>query len=168
MTNDSEAKADVPLRNATEGVSGETCTFQERLLPGLVSWLLVFFMTVSLGIAYGYVYGLTFGMFITALSTVLIFLFMYFSSPLIEVDELVLRVGDARLPRKFIGNPRYLDVDQTLRSRRTLGHRNAYLAMRASIKESIIIEITDVSDPHPYWQFSSRRPKELLSKLEQN
>ena len=165
MTNDSEAKADAPLGNSTEGVSGKDRIYHERLLPGIVSWFLVFFMTVSLGIAYGYVYGLNFGLFITALSTILLYLFMYFSSPLIEVDELVLRVGDARIPKKYIGNPQYLDVEQTLRSRRTLGHRNAYLALRASIKESIIIEITDVSDPHPYWQFSSRRPKELLAKL---
>ena len=157
----------VPSNSAvfTEGVDGSHPSYKERLLPGLAAWILVAFMTASLGIAYAYVYGRTFGILLTIFSTAAIYLLMFISSPQIVIDELVLKVGQARLPRQFIGNPRILDANQTQVSRRSVTHKNAYLTMRASIKESIVIEVNDQNDPHPYWQFSSRKPEQLVSAL---
>jgi hypothetical protein len=37
--------------------------------------------------------------------------------------------------------------------------------MRAAIKESIVFDVTDETDPHPYWQFSSRKPEKIISAL---
>lgn len=152
----------------SEGIDGQNVIYRERLLPGPFAWLLVAFMTASLGIAYGYVYGQTFGIVLALIATLGIYVFMFFGSPLIVIDELVLRVGDARLPKKFIGAPQILDEKQTRDSRRLHTHRDAYLVMRAAVSNSIVIQISDVSDPHPYWQFSTRSPKKLLAALELN
>ena len=148
-----------------EGIDGSQPSYKERLLPGFLAWVLVAFMTASLGIAYAYVYGTEFGILLTVFSTGAIYLLMYFSSPQIVIDELVLKVGQARLPRGFIGNPRILDANQTQASRRVVTHKDAYLVMRASIKESIVVDVTDQNDPHPYWQFSSRNPAQVASAL---
>jgi hypothetical protein len=149
-----------------EGVDGKYVVYRERLLPAKSTWLLIVFMTVSLGIAYGYVYGANIGSWITVASTLIVFLITFWISPVLHVDELVLRVGNARLPRKFVGSPKILDKTQTLKSRRSHTHRNAYLVLRASIPESVLIEVRDETDPHPYWQFSSRNPVALLAALE--
>ena len=154
--------------NATsfpEGSNGKIVAYKERLLPGPFSWILIFVMTASLGIAYGDVYGITFGFFLTGFSTIAIYLVMYFSSPIVLVDDLVLQVGNARLPLKFVSQPQILDAQQTAKSRRLPAPKNAYLTMRASISESILVQVGDLTDPHPYWQFSSRNPKQVLKAL---
>lgn len=155
-----------PSAAIIEGRDGFNQIYQERLLPGVTAWLLVFFMTASLGIAYGYVFGNTFGVLLTIFATGAIFSLMYFGSPIIRIDELVIRVADARLPRQFVGTVNLLDETKTKDSRRTATHRDAYVVMRASVNKSIIFDVTDESDPHPYWQFSSRKPEQLIKALE--
>lgn len=149
-----------------EGVDGSSVLYRERLLPGFFTWLLIAFMTASLGVAYGYVFGTSFGVTLALASTLAIYFVLYLASPVIVIDELVLRVGDARLPRKFVGSPTILDIEQTRKSTRLPTHRDAYLTLRAAISESVLIEVTDVTDPHPYWQFSSRDPQKLVEALE--
>ena len=148
-----------------EGTDGPQVSYRERLLPGPYSWLLVAVMTISLGIAYGDVYGTLFGILLTSISTLGVYLIMFFSSPLIQIDELVLRVGNARMPKIHLKDPEMLDKSQTQKSRYIAVPRNAYLVMRASIPESILVQISDQTDPHPYWQFSSRKPELLLKAL---
>lgn len=162
------SKPQDPSAVIAEGKDGFDQIYRERLLPGITAWLLVFFMTASLGIAYGYVFGNTFGVVLTAFATAAIYALMYFGSPVITVDELVIRVADARLPRQFVGTVNLLDATKTQESRRTATHRDAYVVMRAAIKESIVFDVTDESDPHPYWQFSSRKPEQLIKALENN
>ena len=154
-----------PSAVINEGKDGFNQIYRERLLPGIAAWLLVFFMTASLGIAYGYVFGNTFGVVLTFFATGAIYALMYFGSPVISIDELVIRVADARLPRRFVGSVNLLDETKTSESRRTATHRDAYIVMRAAIKESIVFDVKDESDPHPYWQFSSRNPAKLISAL---
>ncbi|MEY4312232.1 MAG: hypothetical protein RLZZ571_1002 [Actinomycetota bacterium] len=154
-----------PSAVINEGKDGFNQIYRERLLPGIAAWVLVFFMTASLGIAYGYVFGNTFGVVLTFFATGAIYALMYFGSPVISIDELVIRVADARLPRRFVGSVNLLDETKTSESRRTATHRDAYIVMRAAIKESIVFDVKDESDPHPYWQFSSRNPAKLISAL---
>ena len=148
-----------------EGIDGQQVSFRERLLPGPYSWLLVAVMTISLGIAYGDVYGTLFGLLLALLSTLGVYLIMFFSSPIIQIDELVLRVGNARMPKVYLKDPEILDETQTQNSRRIAVPRNAYLVMRASIPQSILVQISDPTDPHPFWQFSSRKPELLIKAL---
>lgn len=149
-----------------EGVLGTRIAYRERLLPGIPAWLLVAFMTISLGVAYGYVYGNTFGTVLAAVSTLAIYAIMYFASPVVRVDELVLQVGDAAIPHKYIGKVQVLSKAETLHSRRVPAPRDAYLNLRSSIPESVLVTINDLTDPHPYWHFSSRNTQRLIAALE--
>lgn len=153
-----------PMQNVDS--SGRNLIYRERVLPGIWSWVLVAFMTISLGIAYGYVYGQLFGIVIAIISTLALYFFMLIGSPIIQIDDQTLRVGHAQIPREFLGTARLLDDVQTSATRRTPAHRDAYLVMRAAVKKSVIIDITDTSDPHPYWQFSTRKPKLVINALE--
>lgn len=148
-----------------EGRDGKNVTYRERLLPGPFAWILVLLMTISLGIAYGDVYGFGFGVLLATFGTAAIYLVMFFTSPIVQIDELVLRVGGARLPRKFVAEPKILNREQTTNSKRIALPKNAYLVLRAAIPESVLVQVSDESDPHPYWQFSSRNPEKLISAL---
>lgn len=150
-----------------EGTNGKNVKYHERLLPGIYVWLLITFMTISLGIAYGYVYGRSFGIILGGLSTGLTFLFTYKTSPIIQIDDLVVQVGNARIPIKYVGTPKLLDQQQTVASRRAHTHRDAYLVLRAAIEESVLFEVTDLEDPHPYWHFSSRQPNQVVEILKE-
>jgi hypothetical protein len=47
----------------------------------------------------------------------------------------------------------------------TDANSNAHFQLRGGINCSVIIEVTDPLDPHPYWQVSTRKPDLLLAAL---
>jgi hypothetical protein len=149
----------------TEGVDGKNPVFQERLWPSLGMWVFAFIMTSSLGIAYSQAYGKELG-FIVAISTTLaVVIGLIVNTPLIQVDELNLRAGRARLPLEFVGKVQILDDVQSRRARSTDANSNAHFQLRGGIKGSVIVEVTDPQDPHPYWQVSTRKPDALIAAL---
>jgi hypothetical protein len=149
----------------TEGVDGKNPVFQERLWPSLGMWGFAFIMTSSLGIAYSQAYGKELG-FIVAISTTLaVAIGLMVNTPLIQVDELNLRAGRARLPLEYVGKVQILDDVQSRRARSTDANSNAHFQLRGGIKGSVIVEVTDPQDPHPYWQVSTRKPDALIAAL---
>ena len=150
-----------------EGVDGETVCYQERLWPGVGGCLFVLLMTASVGIAYGHAYGRIVGLAVGILVTTVAIGLMLVNSPIVRVDDRVLRVGKARLPLCYIGNVRRLDEAATQAAFREHLHHQAFLTLRSWIKESVIVTVTDTQDPHPYWQISSRRSTALTAAIEQ-
>jgi hypothetical protein len=149
----------------TEGVDGKSPTYQERLWPSVGQWTFVFIMTASLGIAYGRAYGIDLGVIVGVAATILVTIGLIVNTPLIQVDELVFRVGRARLPLQYVGKIQKLDEEQSRRARSTDANSNAHFQLRGGIKNTVIVEVTDPQDPHPYWQVSSRNPDALISAL---
>jgi hypothetical protein len=149
----------------TEGVDGESPTFQERLWPSVGQWTFAFIMTASLGIAYGRAYGMDLGVIVGIAATIVVAIGMIVNVPLIQIDELNFRVGRARLPLQYVGKIQKLDEEQSRRARSTDANSNAYFQLRGGIRNTVIVEVTDAQDPHPYWQISSRKPDELISAL---
>jgi len=123
-------------------------------------------MTASLGIAYGHAYGSFAGLLVGLTSTGLVIGSLFINAPRIAVDDLVIRAGKARLPLKFAGDVRALDKAATAAAIRETAHRQAYLLVRSWIRDSIVITVTDTSDPHPYWQVSTRKLAELTRAIE--
>jgi len=150
-----------------EGVDGETVCYQERLWPGVGGCLFVLLMTASVGIAYGHAYGRLVGLAVGILASALALGLMLVNSPIVRVDERVLRVGKARLPLRHIGNVSRLDAAATQAAFRERSHHQSFLTLRSWIKESVIVTVTDTQDPHPYWQISSRRSTALSVAIEQ-
>ena len=149
----------------TEGVDGKSPTFQERLWPSVGQWTFAFIMTTSLGIAYGRAYGMDLGLIVGIAATILVTIGLIVNTPLIQVDELNFRVGRARLPLQYVGKIQKLDEEQSRRARSTDANSNAHFQLRGGIKNTVIVEVTDPQDPHPYWQVSSRNPDALINAL---
>lgn len=154
-----------PTDGDTEGMDGTHVHFQERLTPSMGIWLFVFLMTVSLGIAYGQAFGATIGLTVGMLSTAVAALLLIATRDVIRVDDKVFRAGKARLPVRFIGDVIVLDQHKTRESLHANAHRNAFLLTKGWIHESVIVQNLDQSDPHPYWQVSSRQVQALSSAL---
>lgn len=149
----------------SEGVDGKSPVFRERLWPSLGMWVFAFIMTASLGIAYGRAYGSDLGLLVGISSTLAVAIGIVVNTPLIQIDELNFRAGRARLPLKYVGQVQQLDELQSRRARSTDANANAHFQLRGGIKNSVIVEVTDREDPHPYWQVSTRRPDELMAAL---
>jgi hypothetical protein len=149
----------------TEGVDGKSPVFQERLWPSVGQWVFAFIMTSSLGIAYGRAYGADLGIIVGIAATIVVIIGLIVNTPLIQIDEMNFRVGRARLPLQYVGKIQKLDEEQSRRARSTDANSNAHFQLRGGIKNTVIVEVTDAEDPHPYWQVSSRNPDELIAAL---
>jgi hypothetical protein len=149
----------------TEGVDGKNPVFQERLWPSLGQWAFAFILTSSLGIAYGRAYGADLGIVVGIAATIVVIIGLVVNTPLIQIDELNFRVGRARLPLQYVGKIQKLDADQSRRARSTDANSNAHFQLRGGIKNTVIVEVTDPQDPHPYWQVSTRNPDALIAVL---
>lgn len=149
----------------SEGTSGEHVVYTERLWPSIGMWFVALVMTVSLGIAYGSAYGFNLGVIVGAAASAAVIFGLLKNTPTLRIDEINFQVGRARMPIRFIGKVQILDETESRRARSTDAHKDAYFQLRGGIKQTLIVEITDESDPHPYWQISTRNPKELAGKL---
>ena len=149
----------------TEGVDGKNPVYQERLWPSIGIWVFAFIMTSSLGIAYAQAYGKELGFVVALVTTIAVTVVIVVNTPLIQIDELNFRAGRARLPLQYVGQVQKLDAEQSRRARSTDANSNAHFQLRGGIKATVIIEVTDATDPHPYWQVSTRNPDLLLAAL---
>jgi len=148
-----------------EGIDGTTPVYLERVWPALGMWAFLLLMTASLGIAYAQPFGALAGWitFLTTSAGIVIGLIV--NAPIIRVDEKVLRVGRARLPLQYVGQIRILGESDSKNAKANTAHVQAHLNLRSGVKTSVMVEVTDTTDPHPYWHFSTRRPNELLLAL---
>lgn len=83
----------------------------------------------------------------------------------VSVADGELRVGEAHVPLRFLGEVEIIDRDA---KRRTLGPEldpAAYLVHRPWVGPVVRVRLTDPDDPTPYWIFSTRRPRQLAAAL---
>ncbi len=149
----------------SEGIQGKHPAYIERLWPSIGMWFFALVMTVSLGIAYGSAYGMNLGLLVGSGTSAAVFLGLIVNTPAIRVDELNFQVGRARMPLRYIGQIQILDEVDSRRARSTDAHKDAHFQLRGGIKQTLIVEITDETDLHPYWQISTRDPKKLAEIL---
>jgi Protein of unknown function (DUF3093) len=84
----------------------------------------------------------------------------------VAVEEGELRVDDARLPVRFIGQVGVLDAAA---KREALGARAdpyAFVVQRPWIRGAVLVLLDDPADATPYWVVSSRRPARLAEALQ--
>ncbi len=148
-------------------VENTSTLYRERLTPSIFAFLFALFMIASLGIAYAHVYGNSVGWIITGILSPACVWAMYALSPVIEIDDDSLHLARAILPREFIGSVHELNDGETKDASGQAAHRDAYMVLRSWMPGSVIVEVVDQEDPHPYWHFSTRNPelvRELLNK----
>lgn len=157
-----ESSAAVPARNPSS--PDETVIFSEKLWPGAWIWIIaagiasagiLVFAPISLAA------GITAAAVLFAIEAVLLIL----STPSLTVTTRTLQVGRASIERSMVGEvAAYRGKDATA-ERGTRLNGLAYLCIRGWIDPVVRIDITDPSDPTPYWLTSTRRPEELVAVL---
>jgi hypothetical protein len=97
-----------------------------------------------------------------------IVLFLLASAPIIEIDDVELRAGKARLPIEIIGAVATFDGAQATLERGQHLDARAWLMIRGWVSPVAKLDITDESDPTPYWLLSSRTPELLADAIAQS
>lgn len=140
--------------------------YRELLLPRWWVWLLPAAGAGLLGLAYGTAYGARAGWLVGAATALLLLALTASTRTRIGVDTDGVRAARAHLPAEFIGEVRPLDADATFRARTASADARAYLLLRTwAAPTSVVLEVTDPQDPHPYWLLSTRRPQRLADAL---
>jgi hypothetical protein len=83
----------------------------------------------------------------------------------IEVSNGELRVDDAHIPLRYIGEVTPVPADE---KRDLLGPHadpEAFVVQRPWIGPAVRVEVRDPADPTPYWLISTRRPEALAAAL---
>jgi hypothetical protein len=153
------------LSPAVEGVDGTSVAYRERLYAPWPVWAVVVVLTASVGIAYGHTLGAPAGVAAFAVGQALASWWLLATAPLVVVDDLVFRAGRARLPLRLVGRIAPLDAAQTRQARGPVADPAAYLCIRGWVSRSVLVEVDDPDDPHPYWLVSTRAGHDLALAL---
>lgn len=140
--------------------------YRERLWPSPAVPGFLMFMGASLAIAYQHAYHGAVGALTLLVSFILTVILTLAMAPVIEVTPTELRLGKARISRSLLGSVAALDAAQTKHALGKGAHGDALIVTRAGAKGSVVVEIRDEDDPHPYWQFSSKNSERVLKALE--
>jgi len=142
-------------------------SFKERSPWPIWLWLFLLFLAASLALAFWAALGTRWG-WITMLIEFLGLLFISQRSALtIEVTDAELRVGEAKIERKFLGVVEILSAEEMRKWRGPLSDPASYMALRFWIPAGVKIEINDPADPTPYWLVSSKKAQPLAAALSQ-
>jgi len=88
-----------------------------------------------------------------------------YGSARITVGGGQLAAGRARIAAEHLGEALPLDADAARRLAGPEADARAYLLLRPYLKRAVRVEITDPSDPAPYWLLSTRRPDDLAAAV---
>ena len=141
-------------------------TYRERLGVPLRWWvqgtMLIATLWLALVVAVpgAVAWGVT-----SALLALLALLLTAYGSPRIVVVDGVLHVGRARIAAEHLGSAVALDAEQTRRKAGVEADARAYLVLRPYLARAVVIEITDRTDPAPYWLVCTRHPEALASAI---
>ncbi len=87
------------------------------------------------------------------------------TSPVIDVSPRELVAGRARVPIDLVGRvTAYSGEEATLQRGRLLDAR-AWLLIRGWVSPVVRIELSDDTDPTPYWIVSTRAPEALVEAI---
>src|SRR5688572_33319644 len=92
-------------------------------------------------------------------------LFVSYGAARIGVDGEVLRAGRAHISTEHVGAVTALDADAMRVQAGRDADARAFLLLRPYLKRGVRIDLTDPSDPAPYWLISTRRPDRLAAAL---
>lgn len=109
--------------------------------------------------------SITTGIIAAVVLAVIMIALLVLSTPRIVVTESTVQAGRATIERRFTGSVEAFTGSEATEQRGTQLHGLAYLCIRGWIDPVVRIEVTDDSDPTPYWLTSTRRPEQLVKAL---
>ncbi len=140
--------------------------FAERLSVPLRWWVQGTMLVATLWLALVVAVPLAVAWVVTGIALALmVALFVSYGAARIGVDGEVLRAGRAQISTDHVGAVTALDAEaMRLQAGRDADAR-AYLLLRPYLKRGVKVDLTDPSDPAPYWLLSSRHPDRLAAAL---
>jgi Protein of unknown function (DUF3093) len=93
--------------------------------------------------------------------------FMSYGAARVAVEDGWFRAGRARIAMQHLGAVEALDAEATRRTAGVDADARAYLLLRPYLKRAVKVEITDPTDPAPYWLVSTRHADALVRALGQ-
>lgn len=140
--------------------------YRERLGVPLRWWVQGTMLVASLWLAVVVALPAAAAWAVTAVAMALLTLgLLSYGAARVVVGDGVFRAGRAHIGAAHLGRAVALDPEAT---RRTAGREadvRAFLLLRPYLKRAVRVEITDPSDPAPYWLVSTRHPEELARAL---
>ena len=140
--------------------------FAERLSVPLRWWVQGTMLVATLWLALVVAVPLAVAWIVTALALlVMLALFVSYGAARITVDRDLLRAGRAHISTDHVGAVTALDAEEMRLQAGRDADARAYLLLRPYLKRGVRVDLTDPSDPAPYWLISSRRPDRLAAAL---
>ena len=154
-----------PLPPAADG-GPEAVRYAEVLRVPLRWWALSTMFHVTVFVAFAVATPLLVAVLTTAaLVVVTTTWFLGYGSARLVVTDRVFRAGRAQIEVSWLADPRPLDAEETGRAAGRDADARAWLVLRPYLRESVMVQVVDPTDPVPYWLVSTRRPAELAATL---
>lgn len=138
--------------------------YRERVAPKWTSFLPILLIFPTFWLTFAPI-NLAAGLASGAVITAVVIWLMVALAPVIRIDDQILMVGKAQISRKLIGKAEVIPITEAFAEKGPRLDARAYLALQGSIRGLVKVEITDPSDPTPYWLFSSAHPEEVVASL---
>lgn len=90
---------------------------------------------------------------------------LQYGSAVVEVSNVHLRAGAARIPLVHCGEVTVLDAAETRALHGPRADARAFFLIRPYIATSVRVEVVDPRDPTPYWLVGTRHPHQLADAL---
>ncbi|MCU1583522.1 MAG: hypothetical protein JWM49_78 [Microbacteriaceae bacterium] len=87
------------------------------------------------------------------------------TSPVVRITNRELVAGRARVPIEMIGEVTAFTGDEATLERGQRLDARAWLLIRGWIAPVVKVDLTDPTDPTPYWIVSTRRPAEVVAAI---
>lgn len=140
--------------------------YVERLGVPVTWWLVAAFVTLSIWWTFVLATPSWFATAAAAVGGFAIATGMWqYGNARVEVTNVHLRAGTARVPLIYCGEARALDAQQTRALHGPEADTRAFFLIRPYIATAVRVEITDPRDPTPYWLVGSRNPEQLADAL---
>jgi hypothetical protein len=158
----------VPSDPAPAAIPGRTevVRYSEVLRVPLRWWALTTMFHATAFVAFAVAVPL--GIAVTAVAAMVllttIWLLSYGHARLVVTDR-TFRAGRAQIAVSWLAEPRALDGEETWRAAGPGADARAWLVLRPYLRESVMVQVTDPTDPVPYWLVGTRRPRELAAAL---
>jgi hypothetical protein len=138
--------------------------YRERLLPGPM-----IFVIAALLIPASLLVFLPINQTIGVICAVVLYgtcvILLVVSSPWIEVTDVALVAGRARLPLPNVGAATGFAGPEATQQRGPKLDARAWLVIRGWISPVVKVDVLDANDPTPYWLVSTRHPNDLIAAL---
>jgi hypothetical protein len=152
------------MQKLAPGIRVPQDRYRERLAPSL--WMLVALAVCAPMVALVFTpIGATLALVLGGVTAVVLVTAAVLLSPVVAVEDGMLRAGRARIPVALLGEPVALTGEDARRARGVALDPRDWHVIRGGIDGVVVVPVLDQDDPTPAWVVSTRTPDRLAAVL---